>query len=86
MMKQRKKAHESQIVRAIKISSWAMEDPAKDKHQAPTDRLRLYVRAAIELGAGPTIVHLKMKHCYKSKKDSKDQETMQSSTGYQMRK
>ena len=39
------------IVRAIE----ATLGPATDKHQAPTHRLKLYVRAVIESEAWPTI-------------------------------
>ena len=35
--------------------------PAKDKHQAPTNWLKLSVRAVIESEAWPTVVQLKMK-------------------------
>ena len=38
-----------------------MVGPAKDKHQAPTNVLKLYVRAAMESEAWPTIVQLKRK-------------------------
>ena len=34
-------------------------DPANDKHQAPTNRLKVYFRAVIEAEAWPTIVELK---------------------------
>ena len=43
MMKQSKMAHDSQIVRAKKTSSWATLGPATDKHQAPTHRFKLCV-------------------------------------------
>ena len=56
-----KRAYDSQIARAKETSSWAMVGPATAKHQAPTHRLKLYVRAAIESEALPTIVHLKRK-------------------------
>ena len=36
-----------------------MVGPATDKHQAPTHRLKLYVRAVIESEAWPTVVQLK---------------------------
>ena len=39
----KKRAHDSQIVRAKETVG-----PATDKHQAPTHRLKLYVRAVIE--------------------------------------
>ena len=35
--------------------------PATDKHQAPTHRLKLHVRAVIESEARPTVVQLKRK-------------------------
>ena len=35
--------------------------PATDKHQAPTQRLKLYVRGLIESEAWPTVVQLKRK-------------------------
>ena len=38
-----------------------MVDPAKDKHQAPTNGLKLYVRVVIKSEAWPTVVQLKMK-------------------------
>ena len=45
MMKQRKgRADDSPIVRAQEISI----APRFDQHQAPTDRLKLYVRTVIE--------------------------------------
>ena len=40
----KKRAHYSQIVRAKED----LVGPATDKHQAPTHRLKLYVRAVIE--------------------------------------
>ena len=48
-------AHDSQIVRAkenLKLSHGGL---ATDKHQAPTHRLKLYVRAVIESEARPTV-------------------------------
>ena len=39
--------------------------PITDKHQAPTHRLKLYVRAVIESEAWPTIVQLKRNRIYK---------------------
>ena len=57
----KKKAHDSQIVRAKKTSSWATVGPATDKHQAPTHRSKLYVRAVIESEAWPGVVQLKRK-------------------------
>ena len=44
----KKRAHDSQIVRAKENSSRATVGPATYKHQTPTHRLKLYVRAAIE--------------------------------------
>ena len=44
-------AHDSQIVRAKEASSWLTVGPATAKHQAPSHRLKLYVRAVIESGA-----------------------------------
>ena len=44
-----------------KTSSWATVGPDTDKHQAPTHRLKLYVRAVIESEAWPTVVQLKKK-------------------------
>ena len=38
-----------------------MVGPATAKHQAPTHRLKLYVRAVFESEAWPTIVNLKVK-------------------------
>ena len=38
-----------------------MFGPATDMHQAPTQRLKRYVRAIIESEAWPTIVQFKMK-------------------------
>ena len=56
----KKRAHDSQI-ELKKTSSWATVGPATDKHQAPTHRLKLYVRAVIESEAWPTVVQLKRK-------------------------
>ena len=39
--------------------------PATDKHQAPTHRFKLYVRAVIESEAWPTVVQLKNFHAGK---------------------
>ena len=44
----KKRAHESQIVRAKENLKLSHKGPATDKHQAPTHRLKLYVRAVIE--------------------------------------
>ena len=53
---------DSQIVRAIENpSSWARVGPTTAKHQAPTNRLNIYIRAVIESEAWPTIVQLKRK-------------------------
>ena len=41
--------------------SWATVGPATDKHQAPTHRLKLYVRAVKESEAWPTVMQLKRK-------------------------
>ena len=53
--------HDSQVVWANETPSWATVNPTKDKHQAPTNGLKLYVRAVIESEAWPTIVQLKRK-------------------------
>ena len=48
----KKSAHDSQIARAkenLKLS--AMVGPVTDKHQAPTHRLKIYVRVVIESAA-----------------------------------
>ena len=58
----KKMAHDSQIVRAKKNSSWATAGPAKGKRQVPTDRLKLYARAVIESEAWPTDVQLNEEH------------------------
>ena len=57
----KKRADDSQIVRAKENSSWATVGPATDKHQAPTHRLKLYVRAVLESEAWPTVMQLKRK-------------------------
>ena len=44
----KKRAHDSQIVRAKENLKLSTVGPATDKHQAPTHRLKLYVRAVIE--------------------------------------
>ena len=44
----KKRAHDSQIVRAKENLKLSHGGPATDKHQAPTHRLKLYVRAVIE--------------------------------------
>ena len=41
-------AHDSQIVRAKENLKLSYGGPAKDKHQATTNGLKLYVRAIIE--------------------------------------
>ena len=38
-----------------------MDGPANDKHQGPTNGLKLYVKAVIESEAWPTVVQLKRK-------------------------
>ena len=53
MKKQRK-----WLVRARKTSRWGTVGSAKDKHQAPTNGFKLYVRAIIESEAWPTVVQL----------------------------
>ena len=53
-----KKAHDSQIVRAkekLKLSYGGV-GPANDKHQAPTNGLKLYLRTVIKPEARPTVV------------------------------
>ena len=45
----------------IETSSWATVGSATDKHQAPTHRLKHYVRAVIESEAWPTVVQLNRK-------------------------
>ena len=57
----KKRAHDSQIVGAKENLKLSHMDPATDKHQAPTHRLKLYVRAVIESEAWPTVVQLKRK-------------------------
>ena len=44
-----------------KTSSWVTMGPATDKYQAPTHRLKIYVRAVTESEAWPTVVLLKRK-------------------------
>ena len=44
----KKMAHDWQIVRAKENLKFSHGGPVKDKHQAPTDRLVLYVRAVID--------------------------------------
>ena len=44
----KKRAHDSQIVRAKETSSVATVGPVTDKHQALTHRFKLYVSADIE--------------------------------------
>ena len=48
MVKQRKGLTTHSKSELKKTSSWATVGPATDKHQAPTHRLKLYVRAIIE--------------------------------------
>ena len=43
-----KRAHDSQIVRANENHKLSHGGPATDNHQAPTQRLKLFVRAVIE--------------------------------------
>ena len=52
-------ARDSQIVRAKE--NLKLSHPATDTYQAPTHRLKLYVRAIIESEAWPTVVQLKRK-------------------------
>ena len=59
-MKQRKGLTTHKLSERKKISSWATVGTATDKHQAPTHRWKLYVRAFIESGAWPTVVQLLM--------------------------
>ena len=44
-------AHDSQIVRVKENLKLRYRGPAKDKHQAPTNGLKLHVRAVIEYEA-----------------------------------
>ena len=44
----KKRAHDSQIVRAKENLELSHGGSATDKHQAPTHQLKLYVRAVIE--------------------------------------
>ena len=46
-MKQRKGLMTHRMSELKKTSSWATVGPATDKHQAPTHRLKLYVRAGL---------------------------------------
>ena len=48
-----------------KTSSRARVDLAKNKHQAPTEGLKLYVRSVIDSEAWPTVVQLKRNNSYK---------------------
>ena len=57
----KKMASGSQIVRAKENLKLATVGPATDKHQSPTHRLKLYVRAVIESEAWTTVVQLKRK-------------------------
>ena len=54
-------AYGSQIVRAKQNLKLATVGPATDKHQSPTHRIKLYVRAVIESETWPTAVQLKRK-------------------------
>ena len=58
MMKQKKRAHGSEIVR-VRENGGASQ--RQDKQQAPTNGLKLYARAAIESEAWPDVVQLKRK-------------------------
>ena len=57
----KKRAHDLLIVRAKEHLKLATVGPATDKHQAPTHKLKLYIRAVIESEAWPTVVQLKRK-------------------------
>ena len=61
----KKMAHDSQIVRAKGNLKLRYVGPANDKHQAPTNGLKLYVSAVIDSEDWPTVVKLKSKHSYK---------------------
>ena len=52
--------HDSQIVRAKETSSWTTVGPANDKHQTPTNELKLNVMAVIKSEAW-SAVQLKKK-------------------------
>ena len=56
MTKQRKGPKTHRRSELKKTPSWATVGPATDKHQAPTHRSKLYVRAIIESEAWPTVV------------------------------
>ena len=58
-MKQRKGLTTHRLSELKKTSILGMVGPATAKHQAPTHRLKLYVRAVIQSEAGPTVVQLK---------------------------
>ena len=57
----KKRAHDSQIVRAKEELKLSHSTPAKDKHQEPINGLKLCVSAVIESEALPTIMQLKRK-------------------------
>ena len=57
----KKRAHDSQIVRAKETLKLTTVGEANNKHQAPTNGLKLYVRAVIKSEACPTFVQLKRK-------------------------
>ena len=61
MMKQRKVLVTHRKSELKKTLSWATVGPATDKHQAPTNRLKLEVRAVIEYEAWSTVVQLNRK-------------------------
>ena len=56
-----KRAHDSQIVRAKEKLKVSYSGPSKNKHQTPTNKLKLYARAVIESEAWQTTVQLKRK-------------------------
>ena len=55
-MKQRKGLTTHGMSELKETSSWATVGPATDKHQAPTQRLKVYVTAVIKSEAWPTVV------------------------------
>ena len=61
MMFQRKWLITHRYSELKKTSSWATVGPAKDKHQAPTNGLKLYVKAVFKSEAWPTVMQLKRK-------------------------
>ena len=60
MMKQSKGLRIHRLSELKKTSSSAM-NPAKDKHQVPTNRWKIYARVVIDSDVWPTIVQLKRK-------------------------